>query len=72
MVSYIVSSCRLLSLGLTPYELSNQMWITLGTVKQYMVLARHRAECRTTAQLVAEYVRRVECPAQSATPTTNS
>ena|ERR1017187_7778356 len=61
---------RLLSVGLSPKEIATERELALGTVKLYMFQARNRAQCKTTAHLTAEYVRRVECPAPSATPTT--
>lgn len=63
---------RLLCTGLSLKEMAPMMKITLGTLKVYMVQARRRSGCKTTAQLTAEYVRRVECPAQSVNLTIKS
>ena len=45
-----------LAAGLTPKEISTVIGLTLGTIKQYIVLAKRRAGAKTSYQLVALYV----------------
>lgn len=63
---------RLLSQGLFLKEIAYLKGRSEGTFKVYLCDARKRTGCTNTYHLVAEYVRRVECPAHFATTTTNS
>ncbi len=63
---------RLLSIGMDLKEIAAKQRYSVGTLKVYLFQARRRTGSRNTYQLVADYVRRVECPARSATPVTNS
>ena len=51
---------RLLSVGKLGKETAHILGISEGTLRAHMSQARGRTGCKTTAQLIAEYVRRVE------------